>query len=168
MLFVVEWKIHARIDKNVFISCSLLRLGQHLSSVCLYEASVLNLNSLKVYRIFSLTCFLVITRRVCAAPCCFLKRWHLCLCSTVGGSAWPLRWWSHQSHVLHVNRSSAQFQGPRLSEHKSHQTTLGPEKTSTAHANVLRFGFPQQRCGVCTQWITMIQNARCSRVVLRN
>lgn len=96
---------------------------------------------------FPLTCFLVITRQVRAAPCCFLKRWHLCLCSTVGGSAWPLRWRSQQSHVLHVNRRSAQFQGPRLSEHKSHQTTLGPEKTSTAHANVLRFGFPQQRCG---------------------
>lgn len=114
------------------------------------------------------TCFLVGTRRVCTAPCCFLKRWHLCLCSMVGGSAWPLRWRSHQSHVLHVNRSSAQFQGPRLSEHKSHQTTLGPEKTSTAHANVLCFGFPERRCGVCSQWITMIQNAGCSRVVLKN
>ena len=61
-------------------------------------------------------------------PRCVLKHWHLCLCGMVGGSARPPRWRSQQSCVLHVNRTTAQFQGPRLSERESHQTTVGPER----------------------------------------
>lgn len=53
------------------------------------------------------------------------------ICVSAAGSVdqlGPPRWWSQQSCVLHVNKTSAQLWGPRLSERKSHQTTLEPEK----------------------------------------
>lgn len=67
-------------------------------------------------------------------------------------------------------RPQLSLEAPGLSERKSHQTTLGPEKTSAVHANVLRFGFPLQSCGLCAENrpIRMILNAHFARVVPQN
>lgn len=180
-LCVGESKIHPCPKVQMWFHCSLKRVDSiwprfwftHVACVvkigCLSEYSFSKLSILSGVRLFlnsncwerELKSFLTVSPLSLSGssssppspllPCCVLKHWHLCLCGRVGGSVRPPRWRSQQSCALHVNKTSAPLRGPRLSACKSHQTTLGPEKTSAAHANVLWLGFPQQPCGLCAQ-----------------
>lgn len=103
-------------------------------------------------------------------PAVFLN---ICICVSAAGPVDRLgRCGGGHSKLVYSMSIGARlsFKTPRLSERKFHQPSLGREKTSASHANVLRSGSPQHSCGFCaqTQWMAMSQSVHCARVFPQN